>query len=222
MCRDEHRDLSELLAEVRYTVQDSRFLWCTGSIGFETTVTRERGIVLGGAMSPMFLLDRRDTELSYRAPWTVKLYRPRILVLREEDASSIQEWVPMLEALAKKEESLLVVAEKMDPTVLNTLIVNFRREVLSCCAVWNGSLSGIATLANVHPTLPTTPDKLHRASQVWVRKGATVIFPEPDDRLGSSTREIVVVNIGGTDVDNQLARMRAFMKALSREKDAFV
>ena len=48
MCQDEYRDLSELLVEMHRMVQDFRFLWCTTSIGFETTIARRSGILIGG------------------------------------------------------------------------------------------------------------------------------------------------------------------------------
>src|SRR4051794_14756138 len=104
-----YSDLSDILAEVMPGVPDNRFIWCVAADGFETTVSRRQGLILGGAWSPHFLRDGADSW--WDVPWTMRLWAPRILAI-EKAAAPLQQWLPLMEAVAKAGESLLIVTRE--------------------------------------------------------------------------------------------------------------
>ena len=118
---NEYSDVLNILAEVRVSVPNSRFIWCIAADGFETTVAHRQGLVLGGAWSPHFLRDGRD--LWSDVPWTVRLWRPRIVTI-DKATTPLSHWLPLMEAIAGAGESLLVVTREISTELLQTIIVN--------------------------------------------------------------------------------------------------
>jgi len=79
-----------------------------------------------GYLSPHFVTDAATME--------VELDRPYILVY-EDKISSVGKLVPLLEAVAKANTPLLIIAEDVESEALATLVVNKLRGVLNVAAV---------------------------------------------------------------------------------------
>jgi len=79
-----------------------------------------------GYISPYFITDAKTQ--------TTELENPFILLV-EKKVSSIQQIVPILEAIIKSQSSLLIVAEDVESEALATLVVNKLRAGIKVCAV---------------------------------------------------------------------------------------
>jgi hypothetical protein len=222
---NDHRDLLELLDETRRRVPDTGSVWCGAAIGFETTAFQRKGIVLGGAWSPQFLRDLRDprseawiTEAGF-VPWTVGLRNPRVALIRRA-TQPLEEWLGLLEAVALAKESLLLIADEISPKLLETLIVNSLKGVLPCCAVRldeRRNPDRAACLGEQWSFLEKPPEKAQRLPQVllaWIRRTATVLFPESEEAWLSGLDDLTVISVGGENYDDQQDRLRVLLRAI--------
>jgi hypothetical protein len=203
--RIEYQDLRELLQEVLKTVPDPRSVWCVPSNRFETRVARRRGLLVGGAWAPQFL---SDTEDLWPVPWTLELKGPRVL-LAESATAPFWKWLPLLESVAKADESLIVVADEIGEELIRTLVGNFARRALRACAV--RSPAGAAALGHASPEFPRDHRRLPCVREAWIRKDAAVLFPG-EETAGAD--EIAVIEVGGEDVADQRARLRFLAEAI--------
>ncbi|MGB9624170.1 MAG: chaperonin GroEL [Phycisphaerae bacterium] len=93
----------------------------------ETTVDLVEGMQFDkGYLSPHFI-NNFETM-------TVQLEKPYILI-HEKKISSVKDFIPLLEKVAKSGRPLLVIAEEVEGEALATLVVNKLRGTLQCCAV---------------------------------------------------------------------------------------
>jgi hypothetical protein len=205
------RDLRELLEKILTTVPDSRSVWCTAALHFETTVVRRRGLLLAGAWAPQLL---RDGEELWPVPWTMKLQQPRVLTV-ERASGPFWKWLPLLESVSKAGESLVVATDEVGDDFLHTLITNLEQRTIKACAV--RSSGAIPCLDRHCATPPNDHRSLARVREAWIRKDASVLFPWNDGDWPSAD-EVAVVEVGGEDCEDQRARLRFFAEAL-REKD---
>jgi hypothetical protein len=203
----DQRDLRELLEEILTTVPDSRSVWCTAALHFETTVVHRRGLLLGGAWAPQLL---RDREELWPVPWTMTLAQPRVLTV-ERAAGPFWKWLPLLESVSKAGESLVVATDEACDDFLRTLIANLERRTIKACAVRSSAAASLLTGACPDP--PGDPRSLARVKEAWIRKDASVLFPWNDGDWPSAA-EIAVVEVGGEDCEDQRARLRFFAEAL--------
>jgi hypothetical protein len=207
-------DLVGLLHEARRRAPEDRRIWCTASDTFESRLQQRRGILLGGAFSPHFLRDA--TEARWETPWQVRLRHCRIAVCDNNAATQpLATWLPLLEATAGAGEALLVVTESIDSELLITMAVNAWKSTLPVCVVRpirDRSASSGTRLS----TPPATQDQLMRVDEVWVRRTATVLFPKSGELLASAPamEEIVVIETGGENHENQIDRLRYLMREL--------
>jgi hypothetical protein len=208
----EYSDLRELLDETLKTVPDSRSVWCTASVRFETTVARRRGLLLGGAWSPQLLGEASDL---WPVPWTMTLQQPRVLAI-ERVTAPFWKWLPLLEGAAKAEESLLVAAEEIGDDFLRTLVANLERRTIKASAV-RASHGVSSPLGQAAANPPNDHRALPRVKEAWIRKGASVVFPWNGDDW-PDTPEIAIVEVGGEDSEDQRARLRFLAEAI-READ---
>ncbi len=212
-------DLPALLAEARRTVPDDRHIWCTASDRFESTITRRRGLLLGGALSPHFLRDTTDTLMN--VPWAVRLHRCRVFVCDRAAHEPVAAWVPLMEAVVASGESLLVVTETIGTELLHTFVVNAVRATLGVCAVLpprdrhGNPAPGLAALARGCATPPAQPGQLPRIGEAWVRRTATALFPSADEAaLAAALQDFAVIETGGENHEDQVARLRFLMREL--------
>jgi hypothetical protein len=207
----EYEDLRELLEETLKTVPDSRSVWCTAALHFETTVARRQGLLLGGAWAPQLL---RDGDELWPVPWTMTLPQPRVLTV-ERATGPFWKWLPLLESVSKAGESLVVATDEVGDDFLRTLIANLERRTIKACAVRSSAAASL--LAGARPDPPGDPRSLARVKEAWIRKDASVLFPWNDGDWPDGD-EIAVVEVGGEDCEDQRNRLRFFAEAL-REKD---
>jgi chaperonin GroEL len=108
-------------------------------VGREGAVTIEDG---SGMSSELEAVEGLQFDRGYLSPYFINnaerqsavLENARIL-LCDRKLASIADLLPLLEALAKSGEPLLVIAEELEADALATLVVNSMRGILRTCAV---------------------------------------------------------------------------------------
>ena len=108
-------------------------------VGHEGVLTVEEG---SGLANEMELVEGLQFDRGYLSPYFITdqdemravLDNPRIL-LYDKKISAIRDLLPVLEALAKSGQPLLVIAEDVEGEALATLVVNHVRGVLKAAAV---------------------------------------------------------------------------------------
>ncbi len=155
----------------------------------ETTVDIVEGFQFDkGYISPHFINNLEEME--------VRLEKPYILI-HEKKISSVKDFIPLLEKVAKSGRPLLVIAEDIEGEALATLVVNKLRGTLQCAAVKAPGFGdrrkamledmgimtgGRAILEDLGITLETlTLDDLGQAKRVVIEKENTTIISGAGD-----------------------------------------
>jgi chaperonin GroEL len=93
----------------------------------ETTLEFVEGMQFDrGFLSPYFITDTTKMEAVLEEP---------LILLYEKKISSMNELLPLLEQVARKQKSLLVIAEEIEGDALATLVINRLRGTLKIAAV---------------------------------------------------------------------------------------
>src|SRR6187401_2177210 len=79
-----------------------------------------------GYLSPYFVTDPERMEVSLEDAY---------ILLNEKKISNMKDLLPVLEAIARQQKPLLIIAEDIEGEALATLVVNKLRGTLQCCAV---------------------------------------------------------------------------------------
>ena len=79
-----------------------------------------------GYLSPYFVTSPETMEVVFEGPY---------ILAYEKKLSTIKEFVPLLEKIAKSGKPLLIIAEDVEGEALSTLVVNKLRGTLQCAAV---------------------------------------------------------------------------------------
>ncbi|HKO54040.1 MAG TPA: chaperonin GroEL [Polyangiaceae bacterium] len=79
-----------------------------------------------GYLSPYFVTDPERMEASLEDPY---------ILLSEKKISNMKDLLPVLEAIARQQKPLLIIAEDIEGEALATLVVNKLRGTLNCAAV---------------------------------------------------------------------------------------
>ncbi len=79
-----------------------------------------------GYISPYFVTDSERMEVSFEDPY---------ILLSEKKIANMKDLVPVLEAVARSQRPLLIIAEDVEAEALATLVVNKLRGTLTCAAV---------------------------------------------------------------------------------------
>lgn len=126
-----------------------------------------------------------------------------------------------MEARVQSGESLLIVTREVSSELLHTFVVNSIKETLSCCVIRDAeSLPGWGFAAAPWKFVRTPPnreDVLPRAAEAWVRRTATVLFPEANSEWRSLASDVTVISVGGENHDDQQDRLRFLVKAIQQE-----
>jgi chaperonin GroEL len=124
-----HNDSSigELVADAFEQVGQEGVISVEEAKGTETALEVVEGMQFDrGFLSPYFITDPEKLEAVLEDPF-IMLYDKRI--------NSLNDLLPLLEQVAKRSSSLLIIAEDIEGEALATLVVNRLRGVLPCAAV---------------------------------------------------------------------------------------
>jgi hypothetical protein len=218
---DRPADLLSLISQARKLVPDERHIWCTASDTFDSRVVQRRGVLLGGAISPLFLRDTGEMWSS-GTPWTVRLRHSRVVLCDNNAAREpVASWIPLMEATVAAGESLLVVTEMIDSELLHTLVVNALKATLPVCVVHppkarGGLAPGMEWIGRAHSSPPREQTRLPRIGEAWVRRTATALFPSVTETAvpESVQKNFAVIETGGEHHEDQQARLRFLMREL--------
>src|SRR5258706_11142630 len=161
-------ELEALLGQAMARVRDPRRVWLQSSIRFESGIEFARGLVLGGAHSPQYLTGGAGGS---QVPNTAWLASPRVMVC-PQPPSAFQSWIPLLEALTKSPDALLLVLPRLESEdLLSTLVVNHVRQTIRCCAVL--------------PDPAASPDLKSLAQAVDALDARPASAPRPSSHVGA-------------------------------------
>lgn len=228
MSNDPTALLEEALAHVE---GDRRRVLARVGLSYESQVEVRQALVLGGAPTPRYLRRAPEAPASLEAiPYTLSLSSPRLL-LTPALGGDVGEWIGFLEALVNEGEELLIVSgEVEDSPLLRTLLVNLDQGVVRV-GVSEGGEHSIKDLSERLKLITgAAPDHFrvdpHVAPDVhvrialplvdfaYVRQSSTLVFPSEDQDWGDALQDVAVIYVGGSDVDDQEARLESLADAL--------
>jgi chaperonin GroEL len=119
--------IGQILAEAMEKVGKEGVITVEEAKAMETTLELVEGMQFDrGYLSPYFVTDAERMEAVLEDP---------LILLHEKKISSMKDFLPLLEQVAREGKPLLVVAEDIEGEALATLVVNKLRGTLHCVAV---------------------------------------------------------------------------------------
>ena len=119
--------VGKLLSEAMEKVGKEGVITVEEAKSAETTLEVVEGMQFDrGYLSPYFVTDPERMESSLQDPY---------ILLSEKKISNMKDLLPVLEAIARAQRPLLIIAEDVDGEALATLVVNKLRGTLSAVAV---------------------------------------------------------------------------------------
>ncbi len=121
------KEIGEIIAEAMDKVGKNGVITVEEAKGTETTLELVEGMRFDrGYLSPYFVTnaDKMICELE-----------DVFIVITDKKVSSMTEFLPLVEKIAKAGRPFLVIAEEVEGEALATLVVNKLRGTLQCCAV---------------------------------------------------------------------------------------
>ncbi len=119
--------IGKLLSEAMEKVGKEGVITVEEAKSAETTLEVVEGMQFDrGYLSPYFVTDPERMEASLEDPY---------ILLSEKKISNMKDLLPVLEAIARQQKPLLIIAEDIEGEALATLVVNKLRGTLSCAAV---------------------------------------------------------------------------------------
>jgi chaperonin GroEL len=119
--------IGKLLSEAMEKVGKEGVITVEEAKSSETTLDVVEGMQFDrGYLSPYFVTDPERMETSLEDAY---------ILLSEKKISNMKDLLPVLEAIARQQKPLLIVAEDIEGEALATLVVNKLRGTLSCAAV---------------------------------------------------------------------------------------
>ena len=119
--------VGQLLAEAMEKVGKEGVITVEEAKSAETTLDVVEGMQFDrGYLSPYFVTDAERMEASLEDAY---------ILLSEKKISNMKDLVPVLEAIARQQKPLLIIAEDIEGEALATLVVNKLRGTLHCAAV---------------------------------------------------------------------------------------
>jgi chaperonin GroEL len=121
------KEIGEKLAEAMEKVGQEGVITVEEGKSTETTLEVVEGMQFDrGYLSPYFVTDAERMEVVLDEPF---------LLVCEKKLSNMKDLLPVLEAIAKQERPLLIIADEIEGEALATLVVNKLRGTLNCAAV---------------------------------------------------------------------------------------
>jgi chaperonin GroEL len=122
---DEH--IGEILAEAMQKVGKEGVITVEEAKGMETTLDVVEGMQFDrGYLSPYFVTDAERMTANLESPY---------LLICEKKVSNMKDLLPVLEAVARQQRPLIIIAEDVEGEALATLVVNKLRGTLNIAAV---------------------------------------------------------------------------------------
>jgi chaperonin GroEL len=120
-------EIGQLLAEAMEKVGKEGVITVEENKSAETQLEVVEGMQFDrGYLSPYFVTD----------PETMKCeLKDTLILINEKKISNMKDLLPVLEAIAKQQKQLLIIAEDIEGEALATLVVNKLRGTLNCAAV---------------------------------------------------------------------------------------
>src|SRR5260370_10719589 len=176
-----------------------------------------------GYLSPHFVTDPETV--------TCELENPYILIY-EEKISSAKNLIPLLEAISKKKEPLIIIAEDVEGDALATLVLNKIKGILRVCAVKapgygdrrKAMLEDIATLTKGKPIFKDLGVQLEniqlsdlgRAKKVKIDAENTTITEGAGDKKAIEGRvEMILRQIENTDSEYDREKLQERLAKLA-------
>jgi chaperonin GroEL len=121
------KDIGDKLAEAMEKVGKEGVITVDESKTAETTLEVVEGMQFDrGYLSPYFVTDPERMEVALDDPY---------ILIGEKRISNMKDLLPVLEAIAREQKPLVIIAEDIDGEALATLVVNKLRGTLVCAAV---------------------------------------------------------------------------------------
>ncbi len=119
--------IGDILAEAMDKVGKDGTITVEEAKTIETTMDVVEGMQFDkGYLSPYFVTDPDEMECKLE---------DALVLIHEKKISSLQDMLPLLQAVSKQGKPLLIIAEDVDGEALATLVVNKIRGTLNVCAV---------------------------------------------------------------------------------------
>jgi chaperonin GroEL len=120
-------EIGKLLAEAMEKVGKEGVITVEENKSAETTLDVVEGMQFDrGYLSPYFVTDPENMKCELK---------DALILINEKKISNMKDLLPVLEAIAKQQKNLLIIAEDVEGEALATLVVNKLRGTLSCAAV---------------------------------------------------------------------------------------
>src|SRR5882757_375165 len=121
------RNIGDIIAEAMDKVGKEGVITVEEAKSLETTLDVVEGMQFDrGYLSPYFVTDPERMEASLEDPY---------ILLSEKKISNMKDLLPVLEAIARQQKPLLIIAEDIEGEALATLVVNKLRGTLQCAGV---------------------------------------------------------------------------------------
>lgn len=176
-------EVGEKIAEAMEVVGKDGVITVEDSQTFDITIDTVEGMQFDkGYVSAYFVTDNDRMEAVMKDPY---------ILITDQKISSVQDIMPVLEAVQRAGRGLLIIAEDIDGEALPTLVLNKIRGALNVCAVKAPGygdrrkriLEDIAVLTGGHAALDElgvkvadiTADMLGTAKSVTISKDNTVV-----------------------------------------------
>jgi chaperonin GroEL len=128
------KEIGQILAEAMERVGVDGAIAVDAGSGVETTLYSVEGMQFDrGYLSAHFITDKEKSEVVMNDPY---------ILIYENKLNTIQDLLPLLQAVGKKQKPLLIIADDIDSEVLTTLVVNKLRGSLNACAIKSPSFGG--------------------------------------------------------------------------------
>lgn len=205
-------ELGNIIADAIEKVGNNGVITVEESQTIDTYVTYVEGMQFDrGYISPIFCNDRENFKVEYNNPY---------ILLYDGTISSNNEIFPILEVIANKQGSLLIIADDVTDAALTTLVMNSARGAIQVCAVKSPGfgdrrkdlMQDLAILTGAHFISPSAGDSLVRATIEDLGRCKTVKI---------SSKSTVIVDGDGSEeeIKNRITQIKNMIAVTSSSYD---